>query len=173
MMTYLVFVCRVKGLKALSFEGQKSGFVLRCHLFLNLKSLNPIGRIKELMRQLRQTEEHLDQSRREKQRLEDENARLREENTRLRKELETAQRAAKRQARQFADHFVVFPGRAARKPTNLKSPAIAARHHIETIGIDIEDRNAGGKGLGECFAARGVDRVVELGAAEIVSHRHS
>ena len=71
-------------------------------MFLNLKSLNPIARIKELLRQLRQTEEQLDQSQREKQRLEDENARLREENTRLRKDLEAAQRAAKRQAAPFS-----------------------------------------------------------------------
>jgi len=58
-------------------------------LFLNLKSLNPIARIKELMRRLRQSEEQLDQVRREKQGLEDEIARLREEITRLQKELET------------------------------------------------------------------------------------
>jgi transposase len=71
-------------------------------LFLNLKSLNPIARIRELMRQLRQTEEQLDRAQQEKQRLEDENARLREENARLQKELETAQRAAKRQAAPFS-----------------------------------------------------------------------
>ena len=82
--------------------GQKSRFVLKCHLFLNLKSLNPIARVKELMRQLRQTSEDLDQALREKQRLENENARLREENARLQKELETAQRAARRQAAPFS-----------------------------------------------------------------------
>ena len=71
-------------------------------MFLNLKALNPIARVKELMRQLRQTGEQLDQALREKQRLENENARLREENARLQKELETAQRAGRRQAAPFS-----------------------------------------------------------------------
>jgi transposase len=88
-------------------------------LFLNLKSLNPIAGIEELLRQLRQTEEQLDQSRREKQRLEDENARLREEHTRLRKELETAQRAAKRQAAPFSRGKRKNPPKSpGRKPGN-------------------------------------------------------
>ena len=54
-----VFVYRVAKAVNIGFRkgtGQKSGFVLKCHLFLNLKSLNPIARVKELMRRLRQTE---------------------------------------------------------------------------------------------------------------------
>src|SRR5438552_200712 len=45
-----VFVYRVAKAVNIGFRkgtGQKPGFVLKCHLFLNLKSLNPIGRIKE------------------------------------------------------------------------------------------------------------------------------
>src|SRR5947207_9853481 len=100
-----VFVYRVAKAVNIGFRkgtGQKPGFVLKCHLFLNLKSLNSIARIKELMRRLRQRQEQLDQALREKQRWEDENARLREENARLQQELETAQRAAKRQAAPFS-----------------------------------------------------------------------
>lgn len=64
--------------------------------------------------------------------------------------------------RQFANDFVVFSGRGARYSTNLKFPAILALHHIETIGIDIENGNSGGKGLRKGFAARSAHGAVEL-----------
>ena len=80
--------------------GQKPRFVLKYRLFL--KSLNPVRRIRELVQELRRTRERLDQALQEKQRAEVENARLREENARLQKELESAQRAAKRQAAPFS-----------------------------------------------------------------------
>jgi hypothetical protein len=75
--------------------------------------------------------------------------------------------------RQFANDFVVFSRRGARKPPNLKSPAIVALHHIETLGVDIENGNSRGKGFGEGFAARGAHRRVELGTTEIVRHGHT
>lgn len=116
--------------------GQKSGFVLKCHLFLNLKSLNPIARVKELMRRLRQTEEQLDQVQREKQRLEDENARLREENARLQKELETAQRAAKRQAAPFSRGKRKSPP----KSPGRKSGKQYGKHHRRPIPDHVDEQ---------------------------------
>jgi len=75
--------------------------------------------------------------------------------------------------RQFANDFVVFSGRGARYPTNLKFPAILALHHIETIGIDIENGNSGGKGFCKGVAAGSAHCAVELHTTEIVSRRHS
>jgi transposase len=104
-------------------------------LFLNLKSLNPIARIKELTRRLRQTGEQLDQALREKQRLESENARLREENARLQKELETAQRAAKRQAAPFSR------GKRKRQPKTAgrKSGKGYGKHHRRPIPDHVDE----------------------------------
>ncbi len=67
-----------------------------------LKSLNPVHRIRELVQELRRAREAGERSRRQIEQLEKENQRLEEENKRLRKELETAQRAARRQAAPFS-----------------------------------------------------------------------
>jgi hypothetical protein len=66
--------------------------------------------------------------------------------------------------RQFADDFVVFSGSGARKLADLESPAIGALHHIDTVGVEIEDRKPSRKRLGEGFAARSPHGIVELGA---------
>src|ERR1039458_3143237 len=42
--------------------------------------------------------------------------------------------------RQVADDFVVFSGRGAWMPVDLESSPIAALHHVEAVGVDIEDR---------------------------------
>src|ERR1035437_9944588 len=70
--------------------------------------------------------------------------------------------------RQFADDFVVFSGRGARKPADLESPAIGALHHIDTVGVEIEDRKPGRERLGKSFAASSPHGIVELGATEVV-----
>jgi len=76
---------------------------------LFLKNLNPVRRIRELTQELGRIRRERDQARKEaeqlehdRQRLQHELERLREENHRLRQELETAQRAAKRQAAPFS-----------------------------------------------------------------------
>jgi hypothetical protein len=56
---------------------------------------------------------------------------------------------------------------------DLESPAIGALHHIDTVGVEIEDRKPGRKRLGEGFAARSPHGIVELGATEIVGDRHN
>jgi transposase len=104
-------------------------------LFLDLKSLNPVFRIRELMRRLRQTEEQLDQVRREKQRLEGENTRLREENSRLQKELETARRAAKRQAAPFSRGQRKSPP----KSPGRKSGKQYGEHHRRPIPDHVDE----------------------------------
>jgi len=69
---------------------------------LFLKSINPIGRIRELTQELRRTREEGDRARRRIEELEKEKQRLEEENKRLRTELEAAQRASRRQAAPFS-----------------------------------------------------------------------
>lgn len=67
-----------------------------------LKSLNPVHRIRELVQELRRAREEGEAARRRIEELEKQNQRLEVENKRLRKELETAQRAARRQAAPFS-----------------------------------------------------------------------
>jgi transposase len=69
---------------------------------LFLKSLNPVGCIRELVQELRRTREERDQARRRNEQLEKENQQLQEEIKRLRKDLEAAQRATRRQAAPFS-----------------------------------------------------------------------
>ena len=75
--------------------------------------------------------------------------------------------------RQFADDLVVFAGRRAGNPADLESSAIGALHHVETVGVAIEDRKPGRKRIEEGLVARGPHRLVELLAAEIVGDRHT
>jgi hypothetical protein len=75
--------------------------------------------------------------------------------------------------RQFADDFVVLAGRSARNPADLESSAIGVLHHVETVGVDIEDRKPGRKRLKEGLVARGPHRLIELLAGEIVGDRHT
>jgi hypothetical protein len=75
--------------------------------------------------------------------------------------------------RQFADDFVVFSGRGARQPADLKSSAIGAFHHIEAVAIEIENGKPGRERLREGLTARRLHRIVELSATEIVGHRHN
>jgi transposase len=104
-------------------------------LFLNLKSLNPVARIKELTQRLRHTTEQLDQALREKQRLESDNARLREENARLQKELEGAQRAAKRQAAPFSRG----KRKSQRKSPGRKPGKAYGQHHRRPIPDHVDE----------------------------------
>jgi len=135
-------------------------------LFLNLKSLNPIARIKELMRRLRQSEEQLDQVRREKQGLEDEIARLREEITRLQKELETAGRAAKRQAAPFSrgqrKNRPKSPGRKAGKQYGEHHRRPVPDHVDEQIAVAAPEK------CPQCSGALTVERIETQYQEEIV-----
>ena len=146
--------------------GQKSRFVLKCHLFLNLKALNPIARIKELTRHLRQMGEELDQALREKQRLESENARLREENARLQKELESAQRAAKRQAAPFSrgkrQGQPKSPGRKPGKAYGQHHRRPIPDHVDEQIPVAVPEKCPG------CSGALTVERIEVQYQEEIV-----
>jgi transposase len=146
--------------------GQKPEFVLKCDLFLNLQSLNPIGRIRELMRQLRQKGEELEEVLREKQRLENENARLREENARLQKELETAQRAARRQAAPFSR------GQRKSQPRSpgRKSGKAYGQHHRRPIPDRVDEAItvAVPEKCPECSGALTVERIDSQYQEEIV-----
>ena len=126
-------------------------------MFLNLKSLNPIARVGELIQQLRRTQEQLDQTRQEKQRLESEIARLREENARLQKELETAQRATKRQAAPFSR------GKRERqpKPPGRRSGKAYGKHHRRPITdhVDEEITVAAPEQCPDCGGPLTVERV--------------
>lgn len=97
-----------------------------------LKSINPLRRIRELAQELRCALEERDQARRRNEQLEQENERLEEENRRLRRELETAQRAARRQAAPFSRGK---PKSHPRAP-GRKSGAAHGTHH----GRPIPDR---------------------------------
>jgi transposase len=106
------------------------------------KSLNPLGRIRELAQELRRTREERDQVGRrneqlkqENERLERERQRLEEENRRLRKELETAQRAARRQAAPFSRGLPKsHPRTPGRKPGAAHGP-----HHRRPIPDHVDE----------------------------------
>ena len=118
------------------------------------------------MRRLRQTEEQLDQVRREKQRLEDENARLREEITRLEKELETARRAAKRQAAPFSrgqrKNPPKSPGRKAGKQYGEHRRRPVPDHVDEQIAVAAPEK------CPQCSGALIVERIETQYQEEIV-----
>ncbi len=118
------------------------------------------------MRRLRQSEEQLDQARREKQRLEDENARLREENARLHKELETAQRAAKRQAAPFSrgkrKSPPKSPGRKSGKQYGQHRRRLIPDHVDEQIAVAVPEK------CPECSGALTVERIEPQYQEEIV-----
>jgi len=109
---------------------------------LFLKSLNPVGRIRELVQQLRRAREEGDRSRRrieqlekENQRLDEENQRLEEENKRLRKDLETAQRAARRQAAPFSRGKL----KSQPKRPGRKSGAAHGPHHQRPVPSHVDE----------------------------------
>ena len=118
------------------------------------------------MRRLRQSEEQLDQALREKQRLEDENARLREENARLHKELETAQRAAKRQAAPFSrgkrKSPPKSPGRKSGKQYGQHRRRPIPDHVDEQIAVAVPEK------CPECSGALTVERIEPQYQEEIV-----
>jgi len=74
---------------------------------------------------------------------------------------------------QFADDFVVLSGRGARPPADLEFSAIRALHHVDAIGIEIEDRKPGRQRFGTGFAASGTHGIVKLGATEIAVDSHN
>ncbi len=88
------------------------------------------------MQELRRTREQRDQALREKQHLENEIARLREENGRLQKELETAQRAARRQAAPFSR------GKRKNQPKSpgRKAGKAYSKHHRRPIPDHVDEQ---------------------------------
>jgi len=116
---------------------------------LFLKSLNPLGRIRELVAELGGTRQEREQARqrieqleREKaglaqdnQRLEQERQRLQEEIRKLRKELETAQRAARRQAAPFSRG----KPKTHPKAPGRKSGAAHGPHHQRPIPDHVDE----------------------------------
>jgi len=102
---------------------------------LFLKSLNPVRRIRELVQELRRAREEGDRARRQIEQLEKENQRLEEENKRLRKELETAQRASRRQAAPFSR------GKTTSQPKRpgRKSGAAHGPHHQRPIPDHVDE----------------------------------
>lgn len=145
-----------------------------------LKSLNPVHRIRELAQELRRTREEGEQSRRrieqlerekaglahDNARLEKERQRLEEENRRLRKELETAQRAARRQAAPFSR------GKPKSQPKHpgRKSGAAHGRHHQRPIPdhVDEEIHVSAPERCAACGGALTVERVESQYQEEIV-----
>jgi transposase len=102
---------------------------------LFLKSLNPVRRIRELAQELRRTREERDQARRRNEQLEKENQGLQEENKRLRKELETAQRASRRQAAPFSRG----KPKSRPKPPGRKSGVNHGPHHQRPIPDHVDE----------------------------------
>jgi transposase len=102
---------------------------------LSLKSLNPVRRIQELVQELRRVREEGQWARRRMEQLESENQRLEEENKRLRKELETAQRAARRQAAPFSRGK---PKSQPKRP-GRKSGAAHGPHHQRPIPDRVDE----------------------------------
>lgn len=100
-----------------------------------LKSLNPVRRIRELVQELRRAREEGDRARRQIEQLQKENQRLEEENKKLRKELETAQRASRRQAAPFSRGKTTSqPKRPGRKSGPAHGP-----HHQRPIPDHVDE----------------------------------
>lgn len=74
---------------------------------------------------------------------------------------------------QFANDLVVFTGRGARQPSNLEFPAIGLLHYIETLAIEVEDWEPGGKRFEEGLVTRCPHGLVKLRAIEIVGGGHA
>jgi transposase len=102
---------------------------------LFLKSLNPVRRIQELVQELRHAREEGERARRRIEQLEKENKRLEEENKRLRKDLETTQRAARRQAAPFSRGK---PKSQPKRP-GRKSGAAHGSHHRRPIPNHVDE----------------------------------
>jgi transposase len=99
------------------------------------KIFNPLRRIRELTRELGRVRRERDQARKEAEHLQKELERLHEENKKLRKELETAQRAGKRQAAPFSR------GKPKSRPKlpGRKSGAAHGTHHQRPIPDRIDE----------------------------------
>jgi len=116
---------------------------------LFLKSLNPLRRIRELAQELRRTREEREQARRrieqlerekaglaqDNERLEKERQRLEEEIKRLRKDLDTAQRATRRQAAPFSRGLP----KSCPKTPGRKSGAAHGHHHRRPIPQQVDE----------------------------------
>jgi transposase len=116
---------------------------------LFLKSINPLHRIRELVRELRRTREECEQARRRNeqlererqqlrkdvQQLEEEKRRLEEELKRVRNDLEAAQRAARRQAAPFSR---CQPNRHPKCP-GRKSGLAHGPHHYRPIPDHVDE----------------------------------
>jgi transposase len=140
---------------------------------LFLKSLNPLGRIRELVQELRRTREERDQVRRrneqleqENQRLEKESERLQEEIKKLRKELETAQRAARRQAAPFSrgqrESNPKSPGRKPGKAYGEHHRRPVPDHVDEAIAVPVPEQ------CPACSGALTIERIEAQYQEEIV-----
>jgi transposase len=102
---------------------------------LFLKSLSPVRRIRELVQELQRVREEGERARHRIEQLEKENQRLEEENKRLRKDLETAQRAARRQAAPFSRGK---PKSQPKRP-GRKSGASHGPHHQRPIPNHVDE----------------------------------
>lgn len=138
-----------------------------------LKSLNPIGRLRELTQELRRTREEREQARRriaqlenENERLEKEHQRLEDEIKRLRKELEGAQRATRRQAAPFSRGLP----KGQPKTPGRKSGTAHGQHHQRPIPdhVDEEITVSAPEQCPACGGALIVERVEPQYQEEIV-----
>jgi transposase len=133
---------------------------------LFLESLNPVRRIRELVQELRRAREEGERTRRRIEQLESENRRLEEENKKLRKDLETAQRAARRQAAPFSR------GKPKSQPTRpgRKSGAAHGPHHQRPIPnhVDEEIQVSAPEQCPACGGPLRVERVESQYQEEIV-----
>jgi transposase len=140
---------------------------------LRLSELNPVGRIKELVRELCRAREERNEGRQRIEELEEENCRLRErmerledENRTLRKQLEAEQRAARRQAAPFSrGQPKSHPKRPGRKPGAAYGP----RHHRPIPAhVDEEVRVPAPARCPDCGGPLTVERVETQYQEEIV-----
>lgn len=144
------------------------------------KSINPLGRIRELVSELRRTREERDEARRrneqlesqrqqlkrEIQQLEEEKRRLEEELKKVRNDLEAAQRAARRQAAPFSRGQ---PKSHPKRP-GRKSGLAHGAHHSRPIPdhVDEEVHLAAPAQCPDCGGPLTVERVESQYQEEIV-----
>jgi transposase len=140
---------------------------------LFLKNLNPLGRVRELMDELRSTRRERDQARQqveqlenEKHRLDEKLERLREENERLRGELEAAMRAGKRQAAPFSRG----KPKDNPRPPGRKSGKAHGSHHQRPVPdhVDEEIQVNAPEQCPDCGGPLTVERVESQYQEEIV-----
>jgi hypothetical protein len=68
---------------------------------------------------------------------------------------------------EFAKNLEILTGGSARNPADLEPPAIGLFHHIEPLGVEVENRKPGRQRVQKGLVTCGADGLVELLASNI------